>query len=547
MSVRFNYDLGLPIQKTEDINQYTNRKYEEGKHYDSSDNRLTIDIIRPSSEVTTYQSQYPHFCNAKNYHQKKKLDFDQIIEFVRVIKIFLQSDISKEQIRDQILNYNHNTDFTQNIGRLSSDRNCIILHPILPSTSDMPIEPIHIFDLDESKDLIFLKYLLFNHEGLSIMDIIITYEKTLNEVNTISQSKKLLDLLKEKFPYSIEILKKPLEIFNTVKSIPWTADWMKWNVKNPLINNHINFVNAQFDFPDNIVDILLKYISLTSIYIRNSTSGNKLKPIIDEENNVNSDLILANRINDLVDQILNPVNQIDVQPFIDNGIFTVHHDIGTQILPPKLIDFTYELFVCKTLDNCKISQLYMLGHEMGHLVMSEIFDNLRALPVSLLTTLPKNKGPVNHDTKDYSAIFMAIFNFDSILNPPNTIIEHPENVKYDELLEHDINARDSGNNQVSVSSEFLADYMSYIIIQISLENSYGTYDRTTIKNILKYMYTSVCDTYSSTGHSDGFVRTNFFVFNERLRDIILSGGSSNYQKYLKYKNKYLELKKLMKK
>jgi hypothetical protein len=163
----------------------------------------------------------------------------------------------------------------------------------------------------------------------------------------------------------------------------------------------------------------------------------------------------------------------------------------------------------------------------------------------VLITLPKNKGAVEHNIQDYSTIFTTIFNFDSILNPPNTIIDHPDNMKYNELLEHNINNRDSGVTEISVSSEFLADYISYIVIQISLENSFSTYDRATIKNILKYMYTSICDTYSSTGHSDGFVRTNFFIFNERLRDIILSGGSSNYQKYLKYKNKYLELKKLM--
>jgi hypothetical protein len=294
----------------------------------------------------------------------------------------------------------------------------------------------------------------------------------------------------------------------------------------------------------NDTDNFLQAILLSSFFVKNETTSFKLQTIFDEMGNLDGSKIVINQIKPIVSQILTDVSDIH---FID-GIYTYHHDVNTQINPISLNDCLYDLHYIKNkidIIKIKISYYYFLGHEIGHIVMSKIFDLYRnQFIVEGTETYSKSNEDINLE-------FNNIFDFKNIFLNPKINTTDASFVKFHHTQINNINVRDVATAPSSVS-EALADYFGYVVVENFIENDafvnkYLKFEHDK-KKILEYLYSSICDTYTAQGHADAFVRTNFFVFSNKLSDMILTGGNFNntddkyYQKYLKYKAKYLKLK-----
>jgi hypothetical protein len=526
--IKINYDLGEPIKNSENDIAYNLRKFREGRTY-STNGKFTFEY-----KGKTFESQYPHFCDASNYYDKKQKDFEFIISIIRNLKNFLDSPMDTDLVKSKIIEFT--TGDLKHVGSFKQiDTDKLEFTPYGDDQDQI------LFNLSDSYDLIFIKTLLFGNKKNNLLHVIDLYEKTVDEIVDFSIKPEFKTLIKNSFPKSTELIDN-ISVLNTFKIIRQnkkndTTTFEEIN-KNTLCYNYFyykkNIKKIQTEFntysytPSQIylINLILNYL-----VFKNESNSYRMQPIISEG------MFDISEINEMdielmktfINEIINTDNLIEKKDYIDNGMFFVHHEINTYLTPLCYLDFAYDLFNSNDLDKIKVSYLYLIGHECGHLLMMQIFD-----------TINQNKHLSMPERKK---IFNEIFTFENIeLVPSNVIINNSIYKQYNNLLKNDINARDTGLVDIGGSSESLADTIGFLIIEHFI-NTHPIFQGKNMKELLKNIFVSICDSYTAQGHADSFVRTNFFIFNENLADKILLGGSNSYKdKYLCYKNKYLKLK-----
>ena len=89
-------------------------------------------------------------------------------------------------------------------------------------------------------------------------------------------------------------------------------------------------------------------------------------------------------------------------------------------------------------------------------------------------------------------------------------------------------------------AEAVADTISYSIISNLINDiSVSPYVQ---RDIIKYLFIMACGDRTNGGHADTMIRSNYIRYFSVLNRL-LPDDNSYYEKYLKYKTKYLHLKK----
>ena len=456
--VIFNYNLGDQMRSTENQKNYELRKFMEGKTYDTRD--LTRFSIEKKGKK--YPSQYKYFCKAENFLEKKQADLGYIVKIIRKLRDYLNTSLSDEinSIISQFMAFNTNIEFTTLVGTFSYNAPILTLTSSRVGTNQPTIE----FDISKPEVLVYLKFHLYTNKILSILDLCLLFDKSLKEFVDYSTTKQFVDKVIERFPKSADFLRgNTLNSAKNINNNDYTEDYMTFLNKTHMFFNYAKYEKTLLD-PQNsfidgstVVEKFLQVMLYKIFFIKNSETNFEKKNLIYQDGSINIDNIsFVTILQPIINKII--CTDSDVQ-FVD-GIYTLHHDLGTMFDPPDLFDFIYDLENInqkKDIIKTKISYGYFLGHEIGHIVLDDIWT----LFEQQLHISPK---PITEKVQE----FIEIFTFNNILKPANNLTNDLFK-KFNPSQLNDLNTRDTASN-ISRQSEMLADYCGYIVIENILDS-----------------------------------------------------------------------------